>query len=37
MNLQSELGKGTHLSMKFFLKEEDSVGEGYTGKKGDNQ
>ena len=36
MNLQSELGKGTHLSMKFFLKEEDAVGEGYTGKKGDN-
>lgn len=35
MDLQSELGKGTHLSMKFFLKEEDAVGEGYTGKKGE--
>ena len=32
MDLQSELGKGTHLTMKFFLKGEDVVGEGYTGK-----
>lgn len=37
MDLQSEIGKGTHLSMKFFLKEEDAVGEGYTGKKGDKK
>jgi CBS domain-containing protein/anti-sigma regulatory factor (Ser/Thr protein kinase) len=32
MDLQSELGKGTHLTMKFFLKGEEMVGEGYTGK-----
>lgn len=32
MDLRSELGKGTHLTMKFILKGEDVVGEGYTGK-----
>ncbi len=32
MDLLSELGKGTHLTMKFFLKGADVVGEGYTGK-----
>ena len=37
MDLQSELGKGTHLNMKFFLKGEDVVGEGYTGKKGEGK
>ncbi len=37
MSLQSELEKGTHLSMKFFLKGEDIVGEGYTGIKGDEK
>ena len=37
MNLQSELGKGTHLTMKFYLKGEDVVGEGYSGKKGDGK
>jgi len=35
MQLQSEAGKGTHLTMKFNLKGEDVVGEGYTGKKGE--
>lgn len=35
MQLQSETGKGTHLSIKFILKGEDVVGEGYTGKKGE--
>jgi len=29
MNLQSELGKGTHLSLQINLKREDSVGESY--------
>jgi CBS domain-containing protein/anti-sigma regulatory factor (Ser/Thr protein kinase) len=29
MNLVSEMGKGTHLTMKFFLLDQDSVGEGY--------
>ena len=33
MDLKSEPGKGTHLNMRFFLKGEDVVGEGYTGKK----
>ncbi len=37
MDLQSKLGKGTHLNMKFFLKGEDVVGEGYTGKKGERK
>ncbi len=32
MDLRSELGKGTHLTMKFFLTGEDVVGEGYTSK-----
>ncbi len=32
MDLRSELGKGTHLTMKFFLQGEEVVGEGYTGK-----
>ena len=36
MSLQSEMEKGTHLSMKFFLKGKDIVGEGYTGNKGDS-
>lgn len=29
MDLQSEFGSGTHLTMKIFLKGEDMVGEGY--------
>jgi CBS domain-containing protein/anti-sigma regulatory factor (Ser/Thr protein kinase) len=33
MKIVSEMGKGTHLTLKFFLKEEDSVGEGYPSKK----
>ena len=33
MNLTSDLGKGTHLTMKFKLKEEDTVGEGYQSSK----
>jgi len=33
MNLQSEVGKGTHLTLKFFLKGEDVVGEGYPSQK----
>lgn len=37
MELKSEFGKGTHLNMKFFLKGEDVVGEGYTGKKGEGK
>jgi len=28
MKIISEVGKGTHLTLKFFLKEEDTVGEG---------
>jgi anti-sigma regulatory factor (Ser/Thr protein kinase) len=37
MKLESELGTGTNLTMKFFLKGEDVVGEGYTGKKGEGK
>jgi CBS domain-containing protein/anti-sigma regulatory factor (Ser/Thr protein kinase) len=33
MKIISEVGKGTHLTLKFFLKEEDTVGEGYPSKK----
>ena len=33
MNLTSDVGKGTHLTMKFKLKEEDTVGEGYQSSK----
>jgi CBS domain-containing protein/anti-sigma regulatory factor (Ser/Thr protein kinase) len=29
MKLTSEMGKGTHLTLKFKLKDEDTVGEGY--------
>jgi anti-sigma regulatory factor (Ser/Thr protein kinase) len=32
MELKSELGKGTHLTVKFFLKGEEVVGEGYFAK-----
>lgn len=35
MDLQSELGKGTHLTMKFILKGEDIMGESHSIKKGD--
>ncbi len=31
MDLQSELGRGTHLTMKFFLKKEEMMGEGHSG------
>jgi len=31
--LTSEPGKGTHLTIKFFLKEEDKVGEGFSSAK----
>jgi CBS domain-containing protein/anti-sigma regulatory factor (Ser/Thr protein kinase) len=33
MKLESELGKGTQLTMKVFLKEDESVGEGYQTEK----
>lgn len=33
LRITSELGKGTHLTLKFFLKEEDTVGEGYPSQK----
>jgi CBS domain-containing protein/anti-sigma regulatory factor (Ser/Thr protein kinase) len=33
MKIVSEVGKGTHLTLKFFLKEEDTVGEGYQSHK----
>ena len=29
MNLKSDFGKGTHLTLKFFLKGEDIMGEGH--------
>ena len=32
MDLQSELGTGTHLTMRIYLKGEDTVGEGYQNK-----
>jgi anti-sigma regulatory factor (Ser/Thr protein kinase) len=32
MDLQSELGTGTHLTMRIHLKGEDIVGEGYQNK-----
>lgn len=31
--ITSEIGKGTHLTLKFFFKNEDSVGEGYISQK----
>lgn len=37
MDLRSELGKGTHLTMKFFLTGEDVVGEGYTKSKKESE
>jgi CBS domain-containing protein/anti-sigma regulatory factor (Ser/Thr protein kinase) len=33
MKIVSEIGKGTHLTLKFFLKEEDTFGEGYPSHK----
>jgi len=33
MKLESELGKGTQLTMKVFLKEDETVGEGYQSEK----
>jgi anti-sigma regulatory factor (Ser/Thr protein kinase) len=33
MDLQSELGKGTHLTLKFFLKGDDVVGDRYAKKE----
>ncbi len=33
MKIVSEVGKGTHLTLKFILKEEDTVGEGYPAQK----
>jgi anti-sigma regulatory factor (Ser/Thr protein kinase)/CBS domain-containing protein len=33
MKMVSEVGKGTHLTLKFILKEEDTVGEGYPNQK----
>jgi len=33
MKLESELGKGTQLTMKVFLKEDEVVGEGYQTEK----
>ena len=33
MKLESEIGKGTQLNMKVFLKEDESVGEGYQTEK----
>ncbi len=33
MNLESQVGKGTRLKMKIYLKEEDTVGEGYPSSK----
>lgn len=33
MKLESELGKGTQLTMKVFLKEDETVGEGYQAEK----
>ncbi len=35
MNLQSDFGKGTHLTLKFFLKGEDIMGEGHPNLKED--
>lgn len=35
MELRSELGIGTHLTLKFFLKGEDKMGENHLGKKGE--
>jgi CBS domain-containing protein/anti-sigma regulatory factor (Ser/Thr protein kinase) len=35
MDLQSELGKGTHLTMRFILEGEDIMGESHTTKKGE--
>lgn len=37
MSLESQLGKGTRLKMKIFLKEEDTVGEGYPPSKESNK
>ena len=34
MDLQSEFGSGTHLTMKIFLEGEDIVGEGYQQRTG---
>jgi anti-sigma regulatory factor (Ser/Thr protein kinase)/CBS domain-containing protein len=36
MNLESQVGKGTRLKMKIFLKEDDTVGEGYPSSKETN-
>ena len=33
MELNSDIGKGTHLTLKFFLKGEDIMGEGHLNKK----
>ncbi|HAF63115.1 MAG TPA: hypothetical protein DCK95_12450 [Anaerolineaceae bacterium] len=33
MKLESEIGKGTQLSMKVYLKDDESVGEGYQSEK----
>jgi len=35
MDLQSEMGKGTHLTMKFILKGEDIMGDSLANKKGE--
>lgn len=35
MDLQSEIGKGTHLTMKFILKGEDIMGDSLMNKKGE--
>jgi len=35
MDLQSDFGKGTHLTLKFFLKGEDIMGEGHQNSKED--
>jgi CBS domain-containing protein/anti-sigma regulatory factor (Ser/Thr protein kinase) len=37
MDLQSEFGSGTHLTMKIFLEGEDVVGEGYQKKTGEKK
>ena len=35
MNLKSDFGKGTHLTLKFFLKGEDIMGDGHSNSKED--
>jgi len=35
MNLESDFGKGTHLTLKFFLKGEDIMGDGHSNSKED--